>query len=67
MMPEREALQQEIARLQGLLAAQEQRIAALEHEAEAFRQIEAQLLQAISRANAGFRAMVRTARAETPS
>jgi cell division septum initiation protein DivIVA len=63
MMSESEELRLEIARLQGLLAEQERRIASLEQDADEFRQIEAQLLHAISRANSEFRALVRAARA----
>jgi hypothetical protein len=57
-----EFLHREIERLNRALGDQEARIAALEKEATEFREIEAQLLRAISLANSEFRALVRTAR-----
>jgi len=59
-MPEvGEDLGSEIIRLRQVVAEQEQRIAALEREANEFRDIEGRLLQSISLINSKVRAMKR--------
>lgn len=61
------SLNQEIERLNRVIAEQETRIADLEKEATEFREIEAHLLRAISLVNSEFRAIWRAARAGCPS
>lgn len=51
----------EIIRLRRIVAEQEERIAALEREANEFRDIEARLLQSISIINSKMRALKRAA------
>lgn len=62
-MSEVQSLKLEIERLNRVIAEQEARIAALEKEADEFKQIEAGLLRAISVANSEFREMLRNSRA----
>jgi len=66
-MSEIDRLKSEIDRLNRLIEEQGQRISALEQETTEFRQIEAQLLRAISLTNSEFRALLRSARHPMPS
>ena len=66
-MSDVESLNREIERLNGVIAEQEARIGALEKESEEFRDIEANLLRAISLSNSEFRAIWRAVRAGRPT
>ena len=66
-MPEVESLKREIERLNRIIAEQETRIVALEKEASQFRDVERNLLNAISLANSEFRALVRSTSDDHPT